>query len=362
MKYTKSLYLGLLGASLALTNMAEAQTVPPYAQYANMSIMDINLHGGGNTINGQGVLIFNIGNESSSPTQGIIPEGSINAHISFSDVFGIAGPYGGHVPPAGLVDSLEAQGWSLDYLETGPAGTIRVINTVAMAMADYLPLRLPVVGFDAGRSGIVTITLDRNLPISVGNTQIVDDALYNTFYVSTLPVPIILSKFSANESNCGTVAVEWTTEQEAQFSHFEVEYSKDAKSFHPVALVKSKGEATGSAYKLILHQADKVGFYRLKMVDNDNSFSYSDVRKVSLSCLTEQILLSPNPAPSTATLSNLQLGDLVQLIGLNGALINEATAEAASYTLDLSELAAGVYTVMVKRGNVSMATIKLVKQ
>lgn len=360
MRLSSILFSAFFAAFCGAAQQARAQ-INPIAVYANMSIMDINLHGGGNDINGAGVLIFNIGNESPSSTTGIIPVGTINAHVSFPLEYGIAGPYGGHVPPAGLIDSLDEQGWQIEYLETGFAGTIKVINTQQIGSGEYLPLRIPVVGLAEG-SGIVTITLDRNVPVTINNLETVDDVLNNTFTVLSVPVPITLSKFSANESNCGTVAVEWTTEQEAQFSHFGVEYSKDAKSFHPVALVKSKGEATGSAYKLSLHQADKVGFYRLKMVDIDNSFSYSDVRKVSLSCLTEQILLSPNPAQSTATLSNLQLGDLVQLIGLNGALINEATAEAASYTLNLSELATGVYTVMVKRGNVSMATIKLVKQ
>src|SRR5690606_3538307 len=181
MRLSSILFSAFFAAFCGAAQQARAQ-INPIAVYANMSIMDINLHGGGNDINGAGVLIFNIGNESPSSTTGIIPVGTINAHVSFPLEYGIDGPDGGYVPTEGLIDSLDEQGWQIEYLETGFAGTIKVINTQQIGSGEYLPLRIPVVGLAEG-SGIVTITLDRNVPVTINNLETVDDVLNNTFTV-----------------------------------------------------------------------------------------------------------------------------------------------------------------------------------
>ena len=79
--------------------------------------------------------------------------------------------------------------------------------------------------------------------------------------------------------------LEWATGQEANLRTFVVERSSDGDHWAPVGQVAAKGSY--SQYEFsdsspLDAGRDVVFFYRLKMVDNDGSIRYSEIREVSL--------------------------------------------------------------------------------
>ena len=109
---------------------------------------------------------------------------------------------------------------------------------------------------------------------------------------TTTPLPVKLVSFNA-KLKTGTeistdVLTDWETSSEVDFSHFEVEVAKgnDALKlgkFTSIGEVFSDGNANkGKRYSFVDYENNKsdIRYYRLKMVDLDQSFTYSMVRSV----------------------------------------------------------------------------------
>jgi hypothetical protein len=80
--------------------------------------------------------------------------------------------------------------------------------------------------------------------------------------------------------------LEWSTGHEDNFALFVVERSSDGESFFAVGQVQSAGSF--SEYEFVDTSPldvnmDRTFFYRLKMIDRDGTFHYSDIQQVSLS-------------------------------------------------------------------------------
>jgi hypothetical protein len=80
--------------------------------------------------------------------------------------------------------------------------------------------------------------------------------------------------------------LEWTTGLEDNFRSFVVERSADGTTYLAVGQVTAKGsysQYTFTDHSPLDADMDRVFYYRLRMVNRDGSFSYSDVREASLS-------------------------------------------------------------------------------
>jgi hypothetical protein len=175
----------------------------------------------------------------------------------------------------------------------------------------------------------------------------------------TLPVRLI--GFSGSFRN-GQTLLSWTTENEVNFDHYDVERSVNANEF--VAIGAKQAQA-GNASKLnysytddLSASNDKVFYYRLRMVDIDGKFSYSNtimVRKDQSS--VKGILLSPNPVTgngavtiriSTESKKNIE----VRVIDATGKLVLKQQNQVAEGLNSISinnqgRLQPGIYTVQI---------------
>lgn len=111
----------------------------------------------------------------------------------------------------------------------------------------------------------------------------------NRFAILTLLIilPVIifagatLIKFDARSEN-GSVILNWQTAQESNVLHFVVERKSVNGSFMEIANVDPQSDQTyqytdAAAFK----SAESVYVYRLKIVDKDNSYAYSETVTVA---------------------------------------------------------------------------------
>jgi hypothetical protein len=82
-------------------------------------------------------------------------------------------------------------------------------------------------------------------------------------------------------SDNGNVILKWQTASETNLKHFEIEKQSTKGNFFYLATVDPRSDRNyeyidQSAYKT----ADAIYSYRLKIIDNDNSVSYSNVYTV----------------------------------------------------------------------------------
>jgi hypothetical protein len=186
------------------------------------------------------------------------------------------------------------------------------------------------------------------------------------FAGSTLPVALI-NFGGANNGNNNEL--HWTVSQELNLSHYELERSNDGIGYQTIAAITSRNSQIESTY----NYSDPVGltnaeyYYRLKIADDDGSYSYSAVifiRVVSKNKFT----VMGNPLHDYILLQyNLSRDQKIKVTLLNsaGALLRKeeyaATAGTGAYTLyGFNNYAAGVYLLKIESGN-NKQTFRLIK-
>lgn len=195
-----------------------------------------------------------------------------------------------------------------------------------------------------------------------------------TSIVSTA-LPLRLTSFAGTAINCSSV-LEWKTEEESNTSHFEVEQSTDGVSFSMKGKTAAQGSGAGKNYSFSVAQGKGTALYRLKMVDKDGKFTYSNIIAVKVSCGNDEYTrLYPNPVPGDreyVTLS-FKLEEYtgraeVVLLNTSGQQVSRQAVTVVSgannVRLSTSLLPAGTYYVQLlgDDGKKLGITQKLVKQ
>lgn len=96
-------------------------------------------------------------------------------------------------------------------------------------------------------------------------------------------LPISLISFYATKKDDFSVALDWASVSETNSKHYEIERSTDGKNFSQVGVVDAAGESHEVLnYSFIDRSTESLGiyYYRLKMVDRDETFEYSAVREI----------------------------------------------------------------------------------
>ncbi|MEM6878917.1 MAG: T9SS type A sorting domain-containing protein, partial [Bacteroidota bacterium] len=116
-------------------------------------------------------------------------------------------------------------------------------------------------------------------------------------------LPLSLLNFDVERTAQGQL-LSWQTEWEQNTSHFNIERSLDGRSFTTLARVQAAGYSeVPRSYEYIDQEAlnTRRWYYRLRMVDLDETFTYSLIRQVSRASEAEdQVvfqLVDPLPNP-----------------------------------------------------------------
>ncbi len=188
--------------------------------------------------------------------------------------------------------------------------------------------------------------------------------------VDNFPLPVTLLSFNARAVNNTTVRLNWVTTSEDNLSGFEIERSADGINWNTIAFVNAKGngQATDNNYLYNDLQALKgKSFYRLKLLDKNNLFRYSEQRSVTMKDMIDQVQLMPNPARSNATLymnSDAGADAIVSICDMQGRKLRTekfrlvAGGNSLSLT-NLDRFPGGTYIVQIITGP-SVITRKLI--
>jgi len=94
-------------------------------------------------------------------------------------------------------------------------------------------------------------------------------------------LPVELMSFKSDYFDERKVELSWQTATEVNSDFFELQRSFDANKFEIIAIISAAGNTNFvSNYSYTDHTTRTTIYYRLKQVDYDNSFEYSDVISV----------------------------------------------------------------------------------
>lgn len=195
------------------------------------------------------------------------------------------------------------------------------------------------------------IYFDYNVPVTTNTT---------TTKIEASVVPLTLLSFKALYIGNNEVILSWKTSEEFNTGFFEIEVSDDGRSFHNLGVINAQGSGSNS-YSFKAFMTNNLQYYRLKMIDLDGSFTYSETRRVSLKD-ANGLVVNPNPSSGNFEVifySSRNDKAALYLYDVNGRIVwrQSCNVKAGVNTIPVHVgwLAAGFYMIRFE-GSVTLQT------
>jgi hypothetical protein len=165
-----------------------------------------------------------------------------------------------------------------------------------------------------------------------GDGSEVGDYVYTTIVSATLStLPVSLTSFTINPSNQRDVNISWQTAQEINTDHFEIETSTNSSNWLKVASLRATGNSsTLQSYSFTDKKPTAFNsniYYRLKTVDLNGSYTYSEIKSLRLKnqgIIIEEVTGQPLQAFSNSifTIHSNQTKPInIAVMDINGRLL-----------------------------------------
>lgn len=187
-------------------------------------------------------------------------------------------------------------------------------------------------------------------------------------YPDQVILPLDLLSFNAYVNN-NKVDLNWTTAEEKNVSHFAIEKSIDGKNFSDAATVFAIGNTSVNDkrnYSYSDQLQDKsistIIYYRLRCIDADGKYAYSQVRVVRVGEKADgtKMMAYPNPFVNELRITlpqNLQGKNYkIELFNAGGQVVKAKNIISASQTetITTSDLGRGFYVIRITAGTEKM--------
>lgn len=161
------------------------------------------------------------------------------------------------------------------------------------------------------------------------------------------PLPIHLTSFEGQCTDNKTTLLQWTTQQETESSHFEIEKSTNGKTFVVIGKIESSHYSSAEkTYNFMDTHTATTHYYRLKHVDMDNKWTYSKV--ITVKCgLENKIEILPNPTSDAITIKGLAKATRIDFINAAGQNVLSKTNYTEGGEIDVSRLPKGMYYLQI---------------
>lgn len=193
---------------------------------------------------------------------------------------------------------------------------------------------------------------------TVANTG--TSGLDNLKISAAISLPITLSKFNAFFQN-KQVNLTWSKGDANNFDKFVVEHSTNGVDF--VAIEEIASRNSDDYATIHSNPAKGNNYYRLKMMDLDGSFRYSDTKTVTVKGAQEwSVYPTKATAMITASVSENEEAT-VQILNTNGQVMYTVNSNVnALVELPISNLSQGLYLVQIIEKGAVVFTERIIKE
>lgn len=173
---------------------------------------------------------------------------------------------------------------------------------------------------------------------------------FSEFWIHTgfAPLPLNFISFSVQKCTGNTVCLNWQTANEQNVSHFEIQRSVDGRTYTAVVTKAANNQATNfysTTDDIASLQNSGQIYYRIKQIDADGRFSYTNVQLVKL---TDKLTISiyPNPASDVINIVGWNTIKQMQLYNVSGRKV--AGWQTAQPTININNLNSGTYILKME--------------
>ncbi len=289
-------------------------------------------------------FVYVLGQHTSTPTgftnngvvkYGILAGSFTNNHISITDNANPIFRLGNQVDET-------INGIFLDMEGTQPAGSYDQTSNVFTPNTDLPPGPLTLYVMITPASGSCSSTM----PFE--------------YTVPTMPVTLV--SFTGKKLNNNQVQLKWITSGEVNFDRFAVQRAPDGKTFETIGSTPgSEVLAALKTYEFVDNHPNGDSYYRLKMIDTDDTFSHSKIIHISSGPFEQHVVgpLYPNPSSGEAfvDLFAVEKGEwVISILDQSGKVIRSERKQVQSgmNKLKIENLSKGLNLVQFENGKEAM--------
>ncbi|GGM86880.1 hypothetical protein GCM10010967_19080 [Dyadobacter beijingensis] len=242
-----------------------------------------------------------------------------------------------------------------------------VSECASLDPASLTVVQTPVSGSVVSVNGKLTYTPVRSFEGAVTITYTVKDQtgqLSNTAQlridVVADPLPVKLAYFEVQKTEDAAL-LEWGTTEEVNSDYFDIERSADMRDWHAQGRVEAAGQSNSARNYHFNDSLPEPGlnYYRLKMVDADDTFTYSRVRSANFPEFSWAEVY-PNPVDDQLhiVIRNRKVNK-VRLISHTGIVRLSKPITAQSFTISMKQFPTGMYYIHFEQADGAVKIFKL---
>ncbi len=173
---------------------------------------------------------------------------------------------------------------------------------------------------------------------------------------STLPIE--LNGFDGRQDE-GKTILKWQTTNEINNKGFEIETSLDGIEWKNIGFVEGN-DVTNRSYNYSFidkNPSAGINYYRLKQIDFDGDFEYSDLISVKI-IFNDEIRIVPNPTQGEIELTGFESGTVMIYNSVGETVFNQYLEQSS---INISDLSRGIYWITISNKG-QFITEKIVKE
>ena len=150
--------------------------------------------------------------------------------------------------------------------------------------------------------------------------------------------------------NCalrGNAAVlQWKSAEEINLNSYIVQYSEDGNGFQDLAVINAEG--ANRTYSFIHRDVNGTAYYRLKMLDQDGAYHYSEIKRLTFTTKTG-LTIVPNPSNDYIHIhcGNPMELKTIQIFSIDLVMLKTVRNYTGGQNVMVSDLPNGIYILKV---------------
>ena len=258
-------------------------------------------------------------------------------------------------------------GFTAHWTPPTATGTIDNYLLYVSSTADFTT---PIAGspftvpFGTNSYAVTGLTASTNYyyRVSADKASVTTQGAFSNTISALALLPVNLVSFNVSKVT-GANQLQWSTASEQSSKFFELLRSEDGANFTSIAKINSSGSSsTTKAYQYndnLSSSPAPVYYYRLRLVDINGNFSYSNIILIKNTKGTT-ITVYPNPAQDRLIVNITDkslLNTIASLSDISGKLLQKVLITQTATPINISTYTKGVYVLRLANGQ----SIKLIK-
>jgi Secretion system C-terminal sorting domain len=232
-----------------------------------------------------------------------------------------------------------------------------------------------IKGIILGNSTITTnfLVTNHNTNVTLSDENGTNNNASIPYTIINSIVPVTFTGVYTERKDC-SLKVYFDIENEINVSKYELEISKDLNNFEKIITLQANNLKRYTFPNFSIPEVYQAALLvRIKSVDIDGKFQYSEIKKVSGICDSKTALsLYPNPVPKNSNALYIQKDNgsfngnyVIAIVDITGKLIETKEirlANVARFKYDMVDMAAGQYLIkMSRKDSRSVDVFKIIK-